>query len=179
MNKNSSVVLVIVVGLGVAFILVSTLHFFFRKNPVFLSRKLKIGAAIISLTAFVNTSGLAQENLCYNVAPTPPDTTEIKVHRIKFMSGSSEDSYIFTINKKLPLFEGEIFYDDTIALDYRFEIIGMDDAIVAEGQVKISDQTFILKNPGLDIGFYDLIFYRYIGVEREEAYHCYLNVIED
>ncbi|HBS88300.1 MAG: hypothetical protein A2W91_17715 [Bacteroidetes bacterium GWF2_38_335] len=67
MDKEKLITPVILIALGIAFIYACFMVAVRKDNKAAISRKLKIGAAIISLTAFINTGSYAQKT-CYKPA---------------------------------------------------------------------------------------------------------------
>ena len=98
MTKENIITPVIIIGLSLAFITVSLLLAIFYGNPKLIKAKLKIGALIITLTAFANTYSFSQKT-CYKPAiekdiftfDNSEENSSIKIHEDdKVISGKIE-----------------------------------------------------------------------------------------
>lgn len=69
MNKKEMMIPFVLVGLAVAFGLVSAMVILSRGHPGWIKRKLKIGGMILSLTATLNGCGTEPTMTCYVVVP--------------------------------------------------------------------------------------------------------------
>jgi len=69
MTKRESLIPVVVVGLAIGFVVVSLLVVLTRGNPKWVSKKLRIGAMLLTLTGVA--TGCGTETTCYD--PLPPE----------------------------------------------------------------------------------------------------------
>ncbi len=143
MNKENILTPIIILGLSIAFITVSVLVIFYSGNPKFLKYKLKIGAAIIALTTFVNTHGLSQKT-CYKPA----------VSREVIRLDKQDDAQVIKILKEEKIITGVM--DNVLSADYSFAITDTSNKLVKKGKVVATNGKFDENNENFEINIGNL-----------------------
>lgn len=138
MNKENIVTPIIIIGLSVAFISISVLVVFFSGNPKFLKYKLKIGAAIIALTTFVNTHGFSQKT-CYK----PSISREI------IRLNGQDDVNFIKIYKDDKKISGII--ENVLSSDYLFSISDTSNKLLKKGKLVPINGKFDKPNENFEI----------------------------
>ena len=129
MTKENLIAPVIVIGLSIAFIFVSFLVYLFAGNPRLIKSKLKIGAAIITLTTFANTYSFSQKT-CYK----PSIIKEV----ISF--DVSDENSIITIYDNDKELTGKI--SNILSVEYYFSITDTLGKTIQKGNLKAKDGRF-------------------------------------
>jgi hypothetical protein len=182
-SKNNIFLPIIVIGVSIAFVIISLLVFFSNGKPSFIKRKLQIGALLLTLTVSISTFG-AVACWCYAPPPDEGDTGD------SGDSGSDED--IFAINSE-HLVNGQIIVnlndDDTTIVDgtitnitsgkysYRITegnvtpiIIG-EDIYALDGAFDENIEEFAINFLNTGEGIYTIYFYSYNLQEQTQYYN--------
>ena len=140
MTKEQLITPVIVIGLSLAFIVVSFLVYLFNANPRLIRSKLKIGAAILTLTAFVNTHSFSQKT-CYKPAIRK---------EIVSMDNISANS-VLTIYDNDKVLTGKM--SNILSMEYYYVISDTAGKKILKGIVKASDGKFDCDTESFGIHF--------------------------
>jgi len=130
MTKENIITPIIVIGLSLAFITVSLLVSVLNGNSKLVKAKLKIGALIITLTAFVNTNSFSQKT-CYK-------TTAISAETISFDTQS--ENLTIKIHEGDKVLSGKI--ENFESNQYFFTISDSADKVIHKGEAKAIDGKF-------------------------------------
>lgn len=138
MNKESVIIPVLVFFLTLAFLFVSLFVWLRKDNPVFVSRKIKLGAAIITLTSILaacNGSPSADQETCYKQASTDTlepsqsnDTTKIS-DTLNKKSTKDPDKKKFLKLTKQDLLKDSIIVQPPVQDATCYAAVNMDDSL--------------------------------------------------
>ncbi|HNQ69197.1 MAG TPA: hypothetical protein PKN32_12515 [Bacteroidales bacterium] len=149
--KNLNIVPVSLIVLAIAFVVVSVMVYFTRgKNKYFLTKKLKIGAMIITLTAVTNGCRVPVVT-CYKPAPPP--------RIMSLQATESLDEIRISKDEKLLNFDLEYIYSSDVCytISQNEKIINKGDCeFVSDGETDM----VINMNENLLPGKYDLKIYQ-------------------
>lgn len=147
MEKQNIFAPLFILLLGIAFASVTLLLFFSKNNPGLIRRKLKLGAAILSITSFLNTGVVAQEKMCYKVS-----MQDIHSRITLFENQFGNGEYFYKTNDTI---RGRIFdYDEE--KKYSYSIVDSLDKKFSSGHVIIRDTLVFIPLKKIDEGKYFL-----------------------
>lgn len=154
MNKENIISPIILAGIFIAFVIVSLLLWAWGNNKRMVSSKLKLGAAILTLTTLITTNSYSQKT-CYKPA-YPDEIINInKRNEENTIELKSNDKYI----------TGSIL--NLRSTRYFYAIVDDDLGVMKEGEVKANDgefdedkESFKIDVDSVTIGKYKLKIYR-------------------
>ncbi|MBN2681742.1 MAG: hypothetical protein JXR58_04490 [Bacteroidales bacterium] len=147
MDKQNILSPALIIALTVSFVVITFLLFLKPKNKKLISRKIKLGAAILSLSSFLNTGLSAQEPMCYSV-PKTVKNSKIKIYENQFVGGQLFYQHKDTIKGRI--------YDFNKESEYNFSIVDENEKIQQSGKLIIRDTSIFVPIKKIEVGDYSI-----------------------